>query len=84
MNKEKVDQMITITDKIKIDKTEAGREKVDKMITRKEIEILQIIVKLLRLKQLIHNIQDNQFLTCRPINQIFYHQIQQSIFHLIK
>ena len=45
MNKERADQMTNITDRIKIDKTEAGTGKVDKMITRREIEILQITVK---------------------------------------
>ena len=48
MNKERADQMTYITDRIKIDKTEAGTGKVDKMITRREIEILQITVKQLK------------------------------------
>jgi hypothetical protein len=45
MNKERADQMMYIIDRIKIDKTEAGTGKVDKMIMRREIEILQITVK---------------------------------------
>ena len=77
MNKGRVDQMTTITDRIKIDQTEVEIGKVDKMTMKKETEILQITVKPIKLKQPILNIQDNQFLMCKAINQIFYHRIQR-------
>ena len=76
MNKGRVDQMTTITDRIKIDQTEVEIGKVDKMTMKKETEILQITVKPIKLKQQILNIQDSQFLMCKAINQIFYHRIQ--------
>ena len=76
MNKGRVDQMTTITDRIKIDQTEVEIGKVDKMTMKKETEILQITVKPIKLKQQILNIQDSQFLTYKAINQIFYHRIQ--------
>lgn len=77
MNKERIDQMIIIIDKIKIDKTEAGTEKLNKTTTRKEIEILQIIAKPINLRQLILNILDSQFHMHQATNQIFYHPIKQ-------
>ena len=80
-NKERVDQMTTITDRIKIDQIEAGTGKVDKTTTRREIEILQIIVKQINLRLQILNIQGIQFHMFQAINQIYYHLIQQQIFH---